>query len=92
MKLKNTLLSILSKINLKNFDKGMGIFNKNMNKFNKSMKQFGNAMDSMTKELSTDIKKSNERAESQAKRGKENMKKIWGKSDVKIWSDKKTEL
>jgi len=79
------LLSVLKQINLKNFDKGMS-------EFNKSMKQFGNAMDSMTKELSTDIKKSNERAESQAKRGKENMKKIWGKSDVKIWSDKKTEL
>jgi len=85
MKIKASLLSVLRQINLKNFDKGMGIFNK-------SMKQFGNAMDSMTKELSTDIKKSNERAESQAKRGKENMKKIWGKSDVKIWSDKKTEL
>ena len=85
MKIKASLLSVLKQINLKNFDKGIGIFNK-------SMKQFGNAMDSMTKELSTDIKKSNKRAESQAKRGKENMKKIWGKSDVKIWSDKKTEL
>ena len=85
MKIKASLLSVLRQINLKNFDKGMS-------EFNKSMKQFGNAMDSMNDDLSDDIEESKKRAKFEEEKNKKNLDKIWGKSDVKIWSDKKTEL
>ena len=74
MKLKNTLLSILSKINLKNFDKGM-------NEFNKSMKSFGDSMKSMNDEISDDVKESNKRAKLEEEKNQRNLDKIWGKKE-----------
>ena len=79
MKLKNTLLSILSKINSKNFDKCMGIFNNGMNEFNKSMKSFGDSMKSMNDDLSDDIEESKKRAKFEEEKNKKNLDKIWGK-------------
>jgi len=45
-------------------------------------------MDSMTKELGADIEKSDRRGKERERRNKENLKKIWGNSNTKIWSDK----
>ena len=50
MKYLNPILKI---INLKNINEGISTFNK-------AVQDFGNSMDSMTRELSTDIEKSND--------------------------------
>lgn len=67
MKIKH-ILSILKKINLRNFDNGIDI-NKSMNQFSKSI----------TNELSDDVEKSNKKAKSREQIDRENLDKIWGK-------------
>lgn len=55
------------------------------------MSDFGKSMDSITKELSIDIQKSNNFAEEREKINKKNLDKIYGNSNhTKIWSDKKS--
>ena len=61
-------------INLKNINQGISTFNK-------AVQDFGGAMDSMTREMSSDIKKSNKESESREQRNQENLDKIWGKKD-----------
>jgi hypothetical protein len=70
--MNKTLESILKTINLKNINKGISTFNK-------TVQDFGNSMDSMTRELSTDIEKSNDELKIREKRNQENLDKIWGK-------------
>ena len=74
MRLKN----ILKIINMKNINQGISTFNK-------AVQDFGNSMDSMTRELSTDIEKSNDASKIREQRNQENLDKIWGKKkwDVK---------
>ena len=69
---REQIITILGKINLKNINQGIDIFNK-------AVQDFGNSMDTMTKELSSDIKKSNRESEAREKKNKENLEKIWGK-------------
>ena len=64
----------LKKISMKNIDNGI-------NTFNKIIQNFGNSMDTMTKELSSDIEKSNRESESREKKNQENLDKIWGKKN-----------
>ncbi len=59
-------------INMKNINQGISTFNK-------AVQDFGDSMDSMTREMSSDIKKSNKESESREQRNKENLDKIWGK-------------
>ena len=66
--------SILKQINMKNINQGIDIFNK-------AVQDFGDSMDSMTKEMSLDIKKSNKESEAREKKNKENLEKLWGKKD-----------
>ena len=47
--------------------------------FNKAVQAFGNSMDIMTKELSSDIKKSDKESKVREKKNKENLEKLWGK-------------
>ena len=61
-------------INLKNINQGISTFNK-------AVQDFGDSMDSMTREISSDIKKSNKESESREQRNQENLDKIWGKKD-----------
>ncbi len=68
------LEKIASKISMKNTHKGI-------NTFNKVMQDFGGSMDSVTRELSTDIEKSNRESKVREKKNKENLEKIWGKND-----------
>jgi hypothetical protein len=58
-------------INIKNINQGI-------NTFNKAVQDFGNSMDSLTREMSSDIEKSNRKSESREQRNKENLDKIWG--------------
>ena len=74
MKIKTIFLSIMSKINFKNFDNGM-------NEFNKSMKSFGDSMKSMNDEISEDVKESNKRAKLEEEKNQRNLDKIWGKKE-----------
>ena len=68
------LKTILNTINLKNINQGISTFNK-------AVQDFGDSMDSMTREMSSDIKKSNKESEDRTKRNQENLDKIWGKKD-----------
>ena len=72
------MLNILKKINLKNINHGIDTFNK-------IIQDFGNSMDTMTRELSSDIEKSNKASKVREKKNKENLDKIWGK---RKWGDK----
>ncbi len=49
-----------------------------MDTFNKVVQDFGDSMDTMTKEMSSDIQKSNRESKVREKRNKENLEKIWG--------------
>ena len=66
------MLNIFKKINLKNINHGIDTFNK-------IIQDFGNSMDTMTRELSSDIEKSNKASKVREKKNKENLDKIWGK-------------
>ncbi len=61
-------------INQENFDKGMDIFNN-------AVQDFGKSTNTITREMSTDIEKSNRESEAREKKNKENLDKIWGKRD-----------
>ena len=57
----------------------MNNINEGIDTFNKTVQDFGNSMDSLTKEMSVDIEKSNKASEVREKQNKENLEKIWGK-------------
>ncbi len=69
-----SIASILKKINMKNV-------NQIIDSFNKGVQDFGNSMDTITREMSSDIEKSNKESETSEKKNKENLDKIWGKRD-----------
>ncbi len=70
---------ILKKFNAKNINNTIEAFNKGMDTFNKTVQDFGDSMDTMTKEMSSDIQKSNRASEIREKKNKVNLEKIWGK-------------
>jgi len=70
--MNKTLESIFKIINMKNIDQGISTFNK-------LVQDFGDSMDKITGELSSDIEKSNRKAEDREKKNQENLDKIWGK-------------
>jgi hypothetical protein len=70
--LNKKLKTILNLINAKNINQGISTFNK-------TVQDFGDAMDTMTREMSSDIEKSNQELESREQKNKENLDKIWGK-------------
>ena len=72
MNKKELIVTILKKINMENI-------NKSIDTFNKTVQDFGDSMDTMTRELSSDIEKSNKESEAREKKNKENLDKIWGK-------------
>ncbi|KAF6247189.1 hypothetical protein C6990_05820 [Nitrosopumilus sp. b3] len=57
---------------MKNINQGVDIFNK-------AVQDFGDSMDSLNKEMSDDIEKSNKESKIREKKNKENLDKIWGK-------------
>ena len=69
---REQIISILKKINIKNINKGIDIFNN-------AVQDFGDSMDSITKEFSSDIKKSKRASKVREKKNKKNLEKIWGK-------------
>ena len=71
---REQIIKILEKINMKNINQGMDIFNN-------AVQDFGKSMDTITREMSADIEKSNRESEAREKKNKENLDKIWGKRD-----------
>jgi len=63
---------IFKMINMQNINQGIDTLNK-------VVQDFGNSMDTITKEMSSDIEKSNKEAEIREKKNKENLEKLWGK-------------
>ena len=59
---------------MKNINQGISVFNK-------AVQDFGDSMDTMTRELSSDIEKSDKESASREQKNKENLDKIWGKRD-----------
>jgi hypothetical protein len=53
--------------------------NQGMSDFNKVIQDFGDSMDTITREFSADIEKSNRESEIREQKNKENLDKIWGK-------------
>ncbi len=72
--IKEQLISFIEKINMNNINQGIDIFNN-------VVQDFGKSMDSLTKEMSADVEKSNRDSEVREKKNKENLDKIWGKRD-----------
>jgi len=70
--MKKFIDNILKKINMKNINEGMDTFNK-------AVQDFGGSMNTLTKEMSSDIEKSNRESKIREKKNKENLEKIWGK-------------
>ena len=66
--------SIFKIMNMKNIQQGIITFNK-------AVQDFGDSMDTMTREMSSDIEKSNKDSEAREKKNKENLDKIWGRKD-----------
>jgi len=73
------IISILKKFNAKNISNAIDELKKGTDAFNKAVQDFGDSMDTMTREMSSDIEKSNRDAEIREKKNKENLEKIWGK-------------
>ena len=69
---RERVIIFLKKISMKDISKGI-------DSFNKAVQAFGDSMDAMTKELSSDIEKSNRASKDMEKKNKENLEKIWGK-------------
>ncbi len=68
------IIKILEKINMKNINQGIDIFNN-------AVQDFGKSMDSLTREMSAEIEKSNRESEARESKNQENLDKIWGKRD-----------
>ncbi len=81
MNYKSKLVLFLRKFTLKNFDKALEKFDKGMNEFNKAVKDFGDSMVAVTKEFSSDIEESNKRRKEYERKNKDNLQKLWGKSE-----------
>ena len=75
------ITSIFKKFNAKNINNAIDSLNKGTNVFNKAVQDFGDSMDTITKEMTTDIEKSNKESKAREKKNKENLEKIWGKRD-----------
>ena len=71
---REQIIKILEKINMKNINQGINVFNK-------AVQDFGKSMDTITREMSADIEKSNRESEAREQKNKENLDKIWGKRD-----------
>ena len=68
------LESILKIIHMKNINHGIDTFNK-------LVQDFGKSMDTMTREMSADIEKSNRDSGVRERKNKENLDKIWGRKN-----------
>ena len=77
--MKKFIISILKKFNAKNINSAIESLSKGINTFNKAVQDFGDSMDTMTREMSSDIEKSNRESKIREKKNKENLEKIWGK-------------
>ena len=71
---REQIIKILEKINMKNINQGINVFNN-------TVQDFGKSMDTITREMSADIEKSNRESEAREQKNKENLDKIWGKRD-----------
>lgn len=78
--------------NAKNLSKANELLTKSINTFDSGLKEFGKAMDSITKELSNDVEQSREKSHREERKNQDNLKKIYGNSKVKLWSDKPFKL
>ena len=69
---REEIIKILKRINMRNINQGIDTFNK-------AVQDFGDSMDSITREFSADIEKSNRESKIREEKNKENLDKIWGK-------------
>ncbi len=77
--MKQFIITTLKKFNVKNINNTIDAFSKGTDMFNKAVQDFGDSMDTITKELSSDIEKSNRASKIREKKNRENLEKLWGK-------------
>ena len=77
--MKKFIITIIKKFNAKNISSTIDTFSRGTDAFNKAVQDFGDSMDTMTKELSSDVEKSNIASEIREKKNRENLERIWGK-------------
>ena len=80
---REKIFSVLKKINLKNFDKGI-------TEFSKLVQLFGGSMDQLTREIDSPKRKgSHYKKTTSRSKNDNNLNSIWGESynSVPIWSD-----
>ena len=80
---REKIFSVLKKINLKNFDKGI-------TEFSKLVQFFGGSMDQLTREIDSPKRKgSHYKKTTSRSKNDDNLNSIWGESynSVPIWSD-----
>lgn len=74
------IISVLKKINFKNFDHGMDTFNNMMNDFGKSMSELSKEFESSEKNKTSNVKIWPDFSKKEVHRNDEiNLEKIWGK-------------
>ena len=73
------IISILKKFNAKNISNAIDSINKGTDTFNKAVQDFGDSMNTISKELSSDIEKSNRESKIREEKNRVNLEKIWGK-------------
>ena len=80
---REKIFSVLKKINLKNFDKGIA-------EFSKLVQLFGGSMDQLTREIDSPKRKcSHYKKTTSRSKNDDNLNSLWGESynSVPIWSD-----
>ena len=87
MNWKNIRDTITSKLTLKNLDSCLKSIDSGITTFSKGVDSFSKSMQSFNDEFSDDIRKSDKRRKSESRKNKQNIDKLFGKNNTKIWSD-----
>lgn len=87
MNWKNIRDTITSKLTMTNLDSCLKSLNSGLDSFSKGVNSFSDSMTSLNDEFSDDIRKSDKRRKSESKKNKQNIDKLFGKNNTKIWKD-----
>ena len=92
MRFRAILSALIGGFISENLSKVDKMITKSVNALDSGLKQFGDSMDSITKELSNDVEQSSAKSHRESKKNQDNLKKIYGDSKVKLWSDRPFKL
>ena len=67
------------------FNKGMKEFDKFIDSFNKGVQDFGKSMGTIDREMSSDVRSSQEHQKRESIKNQKNLEKIFGKDKPRVW-------